>query len=295
MLELLRQTWGNLPKAGIPLSFCMWHNLKKINYAQAGDEFGEDLAVLNTCSSELVLAIWESLSCCVYCTCRDGTWHYGDTSTLACVPISRVSKGLVLVYEVTWEVILLTQASALLPRHKAFTILPSETRAQGGQGGIGDAVGTWVVGEMLEHLKQHLMPGLYSITQAPASWFTEKPPTPLGLLCWAGEVGHPVHVVTSTFRTLSPKSTSLPPARVFISRALVSPLGQKRNADVICPNSKLQKDANLMSESKRLVSVILAIVGTHLTALACSPVLCTETKIKCMLDGTTVLPWRLWL
>lgn len=140
---------------------------------------------------------------------------------------------------------------------------------------------------------------LYPITQAPASWSTEKPPTPLntlGLLCLAGEVGHPAHIWPSTFRTQSQsESTSLPSAQVFISRALVPPLGKKRDAEIICPNSKLQKDASLMSERKRMVSIILAIVGTHLTALACSPVLCTETKMKCMLYRTTVLPSRLWL
>lgn len=140
---------------------------------------------------------------------------------------------------------------------------------------------------------------LYPITLAPASWSTEKKPTPLntlGLLCLAGEVGHPAHIWPSTFRS-QPQSepTSLPPAQVFISRVVVPPLGQKRNAEIICPNSKLQKDANLMSESKRLVSIILEIVGTPRTALACSPVLCTEIKIQCMLYGTTVLPSRLLL
>lgn len=62
-----------------------------------------------------------------------------------------------------------------------------------------------------------------------------------GLLCLAGEVGQPAHIWLSTFRTQpQSESTSLPPAQVFISRALVPPLGQKRNAEIICPSKRMR-------------------------------------------------------
>lgn len=48
---------------------------------------------------------------------------------------------------------LLTQPSALFPRHKAFKALLPETPALGGQNDTGQAAGTRVVAEMLEYLK----------------------------------------------------------------------------------------------------------------------------------------------
>lgn len=134
-----------------------------------------------------MVGIWGSLSCCMYRTCRDGIWQYGQTSTLSCVCIGRGSKGPQQSMK-SPKKSLLTQPSALFPRHKAFKVLLPETPALGGQNDTGEAAGTWVVAERLEYLKQHQMPILYPITQAPASQSTEIPPAPLntlGFICLA--------------------------------------------------------------------------------------------------------------
>lgn len=68
MQGVFGQTWGtyNLLKAGIPLSLCVWHKLKKKKHVQTRDKFGVGLRNLGTYSSRQMLGIWDSPSYWVF-------------------------------------------------------------------------------------------------------------------------------------------------------------------------------------------------------------------------------------